>query len=154
NIINPVSLLGVVDEKQLNRLLTSHLHFGWCTRVRIQGLLLLLDYLLRNTKNGLASISAELARSYVSKLKTKKGDHSISEPLLVLCEVGIIKRVRPGVCAHVRASAAYCLGDEYRNAKRTIKVFLLPKLRNKRESAEQRRESALTRKFPYRRQLL
>ena len=50
DIINPVCLCGVVDEAELKALLKSKKQNAWCTRVRILGLLLLIDYICRNLK--------------------------------------------------------------------------------------------------------
>jgi len=70
DIINPVSLIGVADESGLKALLMAKKHIAWCTRVRVLGLLLLLDYICRDLKKkGAISISADLARSFVSKLR-------------------------------------------------------------------------------------
>jgi hypothetical protein len=52
DIINPVCLCGVVDEAELKVLLKSKKQTAWCTRVRILGLLLLIDYICRHLKRG------------------------------------------------------------------------------------------------------
>src|SRR5215469_4583573 len=69
DIINPVSLIGVISENELRKLLKVKSQTAWCSRVRVGGLLLLIDYLLRNIRDGAVSISADLARSYLSKLR-------------------------------------------------------------------------------------
>jgi hypothetical protein len=149
NIINPVTLRGVVTESELRSLIMTRGHSEWSTRVRVCGLLLLIDYIVRRLKNRAISISAELARAFVSKLK--KG--AIREPLPLLCSVGILQQVRPGVCAHVRASAVYRLGDQFQKVLE-LRVALPPKLLSKRENAEQRCQNGLNRKYRYREQLL
>jgi hypothetical protein len=154
DIINPVPLLGVVADVVLKDLLKSKGQTAWCSRVRLLGLLLLIDYICRNLKKGAISISADLAHSFVSKLRKRKCNGTVSEPLLLLCEIGILRRIRPAVFAHVKTSAVYCFTDFYRKAHLTLKVVLTPKLARKRASADDRRESRLNRKYPFRKQLL
>jgi len=82
DIINPVRLLGVVDEASLKALLTAKRQTRWCSRVRLHGLLLLIDYICRNLKNnGGISISADLAHSFVSKIRKRDQPTTITEPL-------------------------------------------------------------------------
>ena len=100
-------------------------------------------------------MSADLAHQFVSKLRNKDCGTMITEPLLVLCEIGILETVRPAVFAHVKASAVYCFADPYRRkATPVLEVVLTPKLAQKRASADDRREQRLNRKFPWRKQLL
>ena len=73
----------------------------------------------------------------------------ITEPLLVLCEIGILETERPAVFAHVKASAVYCFAYSYCKRLR-IEVVLTPKLAQKRACAPDRREQRLNRKFPWR----
>jgi hypothetical protein len=148
NIINPVTLHGLVTEAELRRLITSSGHLEWSPRVRVCGLLLLIDYISRHLKNHTISISAELARAFVSKLK--KGP--IREPLPLLCSLGILKLIRHGIWAHIRASAVYRLGDDFQKVFE-LRVPLTRKLASKRENAEQRCQKGLNRKYRYREQL-
>ncbi len=154
DIINPVCLIGVVDEDELKALLSANRQTPWCSRVRVLGLLLLIDYIIRNLKVGRISISADLAHQYVSKLRKGNSDTIPTEPLLLLCRVGILKKVRPAVFAHIKTSAVYCFTDPYRKKQNTIHVSLPPKLASKRKLAGQRCENRLNRKYPFREQLL
>ena len=154
DIINPVCLRGVLTEGSLKALLKSKGQTAWCSRVRLRGLLLLIDYICRNLKgNGTITISADLAHSFVSKLRKRSSDKVVSEPVLLLCVIGILRRIRPAVFAHVKTSAVYCLGDSYRKTLR-LEVFLTPNLLRKRISADERLERRLNRKYCFRRQLL
>jgi len=127
---------------------------AWCSRVRVLGLLLLIDYISRNLKNGCISISADLAHQYVSKLRKRNSNTIPTEPLLLLCRIGILRIVRPAVVAHVRTSAVYCFTDPYRKKRPTIHVSLPTKLASKRKFAGQRCENRLNHKYPFREQLL
>lgn len=154
DIINPVCLLGVVDEVSLKALLKSKGQTAWCSRVRLGGLLLLIDYICRKIKkNGTITISADLAHQYVSKLRKGTCNGIVCEPLLLLCEIGILRKIRPAMFAHVRTSAVYCFTDSYRKTQ-VLKVVLTPKLARKRACADNRRECRLNRRYPFRRQLL
>jgi hypothetical protein len=154
DIINPVSLCGVLNEDSLKALLKSKRQNAWCSRIRLHGLLMLVDYICRNLKKGAISISADLAHSFVSKLRKRKCNGTVCQPLLLLCEIGILRRIRPAVFAHVKTSAVYCFTDFYRKPHLTLKVVLTPKLARKRASADDRRESRLNRRYPFRKQLL
>ena len=153
NIINPVRLVAVISEAGLEGLLKVHDVSDWSSRVRLRGLMLLIDYLCRNLKNGSISISADLAHQFVSKLRNRSRDDVSTEPLLLLCRLGILERIRPAVFAHVKTSARYRFANRYRN-KRRVDVILTPLLARKRELASQRREHRLTRRYPFRGQLL
>ena len=154
DIIRPVRLQGVVDGAALRALLEAKSLSACCSRVRVGGLLLLIDYICRNLKgNGMIAISADLAHSFVSKLRNRSSVKVVCEPLLLLCEIGILRRIRPAVFAHVKTSAVYCLADPYCKVRR-LEFFLTPKLLLKRASADDRRERRLNRKYRFRRQLL
>src|SRR5262245_12383152 len=114
DIINPVALVGVVDGRVLEALLRANKQSQWCTPVRIKGLLLLLDYICRHMTHRGISISADLARSFVSKLRKKIDPRDITEPLLLLRGVGILKLLRPAVFAHIKTSAFYDFWDPYK----------------------------------------
>jgi hypothetical protein len=153
NIINPVRLIAVIREAELGGLLKVHDEPDWSSRVRLRGLMLLIDYLCRNLKNGSISISADLAHQFVSKLRNRSRDDVSTEPLLLLCRIGILERIRPAVFAHLKTSAGYRFANRYRN-KRRVDVILTPLLARKRELASQRREHRLSRRYPFRGQLL
>ena len=145
--------MGVVGELGLKALLVREKQTAWCTRVRILGLLLLIDYICRHLKRGQISMSADLAHQFVSKLRNSRPGTMITEPLLALCEIGILEMVRPAVFAHVKASAVYRFAFSYRQQLR-LEVVLTPKLAQKRACASDRREKRLNRKFPWREKLL
>jgi hypothetical protein len=126
-------------------------HDAWCSDVRTSGLLLIIDYAIRKLKKGQVPISADLARSYVSKV-AKNYAAKIKEPLPILCDIGIFQRVRQGVHAHVHASAVYRFGENFQKVFE-VRVTLPPKLASKRENAEQRCLKRLNRKYRYREQL-
>jgi hypothetical protein len=154
DIINPVSLCGVVDEDSLKALLVAHKQTAWCSRVRLRGLQLLIDYICRKLKKNRITISADLAHSFVSKIRKRNRPTTITEPLGLLCEIGILRKIRPAVFAHVKASAVYCFTDPYGKNRIRFEVTLPPKLANKLKSAEERRENRLNRKYPFRKPLL
>jgi hypothetical protein len=80
DIIKPVSLCGVVDEVSLEALLRSERQGAWCSRVRLCGLLFLIDYICRNLKNGLISISADL--EYCEIIADKLKNAGMSQRLI------------------------------------------------------------------------
>jgi hypothetical protein len=153
NIINPVPLCGLFSETELKEQLRAHGQTDWCTRVRTCGLLLIIDFVLRSSKNRCITISGDLARSYISKLRTTSHPDVLKEPLPLLCKIGVLKLKRPAVFFHVRTSAVYELRKNYLGKQRQIMVMLPPKLARKRESAEERREQRLNRKYKFRAQL-
>jgi len=154
DIIKPVPLCGVLGEAELKALLRGKMQTAWCTRVRLLGLLLVIDYICRNFKNGMISMSADLAHQFVSKLRKKDCATTITEPLLLLWKIGVLERLRPAVHAHVKASALYCFADSYCKKRVRLEVVLTPKLARKLVSAEERSENRLDRKYPFRKQLL
>jgi|ERR1700736_623616 len=154
NIINPVSLCGVVDQAGLSALLNSKRQSVWCSRVRVCGLLLLIDYICRKLKKDRISICADLAHQFVSKLRNKDRATTITEPLLLLCKIGILERPHPAVFAHIRTSAVYRFADPYYKKRLQIEAVLTPKLASKRECASERCEKRINRKFPWRDRLL
>ena len=153
DIINPVSLVGIVDKEALKGLLIAKKQTAWSSRVRVLGLLLLLDYICRNLENGRIGLCADLAHQFVSKLRKKDSAIARTEPLELLVEIGIMRIVRPAVHAHVKASAVYCFADPYCRKKLRIEVVLTAKLAQKRFSAASRCEQRLNRKFPWRERL-
>jgi hypothetical protein len=154
DIINPVCLLGVIDDDSLRALLAAERQTAWCSRVRLRGLLLLIDYICRKLKkNGTITISADLAHSFVSKLRKRDRPTTMTEPLCLLSTIGVLRKIRPAVFAHIKSSAMYCFADPYRKNRIGFEVTLPPKLASKRKSAEERREKRLNRKYPFRKQL-
>jgi hypothetical protein len=155
DIITPVRLCGVIGYEGLKALLIARKQMAWCSRVRVVGLLLLVDFVCRNAKsNGGISISADLAHDFVSKLRKKDCPTSATEPLLLLCKIGILRRTRAATFAHVKTSAVYRLEDAYRNKQIAFEVLLTPTLAQKRASADVRCERRLNRKCPWREKLL
>src|SRR4030095_11316092 len=53
DIIKPVPLCGVLGEAELKALLRAKKQTAWCTRVRLFGLLLVIDYICRDFTNGM-----------------------------------------------------------------------------------------------------
>ena len=50
-------------------------------------------------------MSADFAHQFVSKLISSTSVMLVTEPLLLLCEIGILRKLRPAVLAHVKTSA-------------------------------------------------
>jgi len=153
DIINPVCLRGVIREGDLKALLKSKGQFAWCSRVRVCGLLVLVDYMLRNRKNGTVHISADLSRSYISKVRNNCPAGTIKEALPLLCHIGIFDMARRGVHAHVRSSARYRLTEKY-STEIDIHIALTSTIARKLATAESRLERRLNRTYPYREELL
>lgn len=154
DIITPVSLVGVVDVAGLKALLMIKKQTAWCSRVRLCGLLLLIDYIYRNLKKNSITISADLAHGFVSKIRKRDRRSTITEPLCVLCWIGILRRKHRAVFAHVKTSAVYCFTDPYCKKRVRLEVVLTPKLANKLKFADERCKNRLNRKYPFRQQLL
>jgi hypothetical protein len=114
----------------------------------------LIDYICRNVKKNSITISADLAHSFVSKIRKRDHPTTITEPLHLLCAIGILHKVRPAVFAHIKTSAVYRLTDAYQRKRLTFELFLPPKLASKLKFADQRYENRLNRKYPFRKQLL
>jgi hypothetical protein len=127
----------------------------WCSLVRLRGLLLLIDLVLRNHPSKGFSLPADLARAYISKLMGPRPEGTIREPLAVLCRVGILKRVRNGVNGwHVATPAAYVVAEAYLKRRLSLQVELPSNLARKQELALNRQENRLNRRYPFRAQLL
>ena len=154
DIINPVPLCRVVDEVSLKGLLNIKRQNAWSSRVRLLGLLLLIDYICRNLKNGAITISADLAHSFTSKIRKRNSPTTITEPLCLLCAIGILQKVRPAVFAHIKTSAVYRFANPYRKRRIRLTVDLPPKLASKLKFADLRCENRLNRKYRFRKQLL
>src|SRR5882724_8369351 len=109
-----VTLSGVVSLEELADCLRRAAQEEWCTRVRLCGLTLLIDFLVRNQTSGGTSISTDLAHDFVSGLWRPKSPSTIREPLAVLCHVRILRCVRAAVNGwHVKTSAMYALDGVY-----------------------------------------
>jgi hypothetical protein len=150
-----VSLIGVVSVDELAECLRRARQKEWCTRVRLHGLVLLIDFVCRNHTVGGLPVSADLADGYISKLGRPKSGGTIREPLAVLCHVGILRRVRAAVNGwHLRTPALYALGREYAKRRVTLDVDLPLCLARKRQLALERSERRRNRRYPFRARLL
>ena len=150
-----VSLIVVVSAGELAERLRREGQDEWCTRVRLGGLLLLIDFLCRNHTVGGFPLPADLADGFISKLGKPKSRRTMREPLAVLCHVGILRRVRAAVNGwHLRTPALYALGREYVKRRVTQDVDLPLYLARKRELAFVRRETRRNRRYPFRARLL
>ena len=150
-----VSLIVVVSAGELAERLRREGQDEWCTRVRLGGLLLLIDFLCRNHTVGGFPLPADLADGFISKLGKPKSHRTIREPLALLCHVGILRRVRSAVNGwHLRTPALYALAGEYAKRRVTLDVDLSLCLAGKRELAFERRERRRNRRYPFRARLL
>ena len=149
------SLRAVCTEEELRRILRAAGQVEWCTRVRLRGLLLLVDFLIRNQASEGFSIPADLAHAFVSAIRRPKLPHTVREPLAILCRVGILKRLRRATNSwHLKIPASYTLGGEYLRRHLRLDVDLPPCLSKKHLSAFARREERLNRHYPFRARLL
>ena len=147
DIINPVPLQGVIGEHGIKALLVRKKQTAWCTRVRILGLLLLIDYICRHLKRGQISMSADLAHQFVSKLRKKDCGTTITEPLYLLCVIGILRRCgRP--CSPISRHRQFIVSPILLQNRLRLEVVLTPKLAQKLACANDRREKRLNRKYP------
>ncbi len=152
--VRGVRLKGVVTLDELSGILAKARQPEWRTRVRLGGLLLLIDFVVRNCRSKGVSISAELAHDFVSALRRTKFDGTIKEPLALLCDVGILQCVQAAVNGqHVKMSAVYALHGAYAKRSLPLKVDLPLYLAKKRESAPERNEKRRNRRYPFRSQL-
>lgn len=70
--VRPCGVVGVIGYDGLKTLLIARKQKAWCSRVRLLGLLLLIDFICRKAKrDGGISLSADLAHQFVSKLRKK-----------------------------------------------------------------------------------
>jgi hypothetical protein len=146
-----VSLIVVVSAGELAERLRREGQDEWCTRVRLGGLLLLVDLVIRNHSPQGYSIPADLAHGYVSAIHRRKLPHTVREPLAILCRVGILKRVRRAIDGwHLKIPASYTLGGEYLKRRLKLDVGLPPYLSWKRLSAFDRRVERLNGRYPFR----
>ena len=152
--VRTVRLKGVVTLDELSGILAKARQPEWRTRVRLGGLLSLIDFVVRNCRSKGVSISAELAHDFVSALRRTKLDGTIKEPLALLCAVGILQRVQAAVNGqHVKMSAVYALHGAYAKRSLSLEADLSLYLAKKRESAPERNEKRCNRRYPFRSQL-
>jgi hypothetical protein len=72
----------------------------------------------------------------------------------VLCVLGLLQKVRAAVFAHIKTSAVYSFTHPYCKRRLRLEIALTPKLAQKLASSDERRETRLNRKYPFRKQLL
>lgn len=153
----PMRLLGVVDGAGLTRRLCRSKQHEWDSPKRIAGLLMIIDFIARkgpgtSKKPGVA-MSSELSREYVSPKRRAKNASTISQPLPLLVEIGILEVVQKAVVApHRKTSARYRIHPSHGEPKK-IEVMLTAQQREKLQSAEKRNEKRLNGKYPFRNQL-
>lgn len=124
----------------------------WC-KVRVYGLLALVSWICRHGSKPI-SISALLARQYVSPIKRPKHSRTILEPLPLLRHIGIIERTAEGVHWHVMASAKYRLAADLAGKVHQFTELFPPKIAHKLATADERKEKRLGDKHEFRDQLL
>ena len=130
----------------------SYGQWEWCL-VRAFGLLAFLGWFC-GKGNKPVSVSALLARNYVSPIKHPKNRDTILEPLPLLCRIGILERTAKAVHRHVRVSAKYRISDAYAGKVRKFTVHLPPKIAHKLLTAEESKEKRLGTKHKFRKPLL
>jgi hypothetical protein len=149
-----VRLEGVATPEEMRKLLARNGQKGWCTKVRLGGLLLLVEFVCRKQTSKGVPISADRASKFVSPLKRLNSREAIREPLAVLCQIGILRRVQAAVNGRdVKASARYAINDAKFAQRMTLEVDLPPFLVKKRETDTDRCEASLNRRYPFRAQL-
>lgn len=144
----------------LSAALTAANLLPWNTRTRISGLLLLFAHIAnapkqdKNKRPGVP-LACHTARSYCSQLRNPPAG-VCGDPLAVLVRLGWLEVVEPAkVNFHVKSSARYQRGPLSPQGrimgtdKETTSC-----VRRKGETATQRREKGLNRRFPFRQQLL
>ena len=140
--------VSVVSNASLANALRQNEQTEWCTRVRIEGLQLLLWYCVRQAGKGFC-VSGALAAQYVSVLKRPKSSATICNALPLLCRLGFLARTHPSVRSlHVSASARYKLHPEYAKVRHSF--TLSERQKAKVGNAEARREQRLNRRYPVR----
>jgi hypothetical protein len=150
---SPVVLSGVIGVMELRERLVSYGQVEWLL-VRAYGLLVLLHWVCRNVGSKPLSISAQLARQYVSPIKRRKHSDTILDPLPLLCHIGILEKAAKAVHWHVKTSAKYRLGPEFAGKVHLFTERLPPKIAHKLATAEPRKEERLNRQYAFRAQLL
>jgi hypothetical protein len=149
-----IRLEGVASVDEMRRILAKNGQRKWCTRVRLCGLFLLVDFVCRKQTSKGVPISADRASGFITPLKRLNSRDTIREPLAVLCQIGILRRVQAAVNGRdVKASARYAIDDAKFARRRALEVDLPPLLAKKRETDTDRREASLNRRYPFRAQL-
>lgn len=145
-----VVLWAVIGWVELSDLLRKHDQTPWMEGVRMRGILLLIDYLIRNHKPGGTSASCILGRRYISKVR-KPSKGVIGDVLPLLVKIGIVERVSPGVNLPLRkASATYRINDRYFRGRCRSEGVLTPTLARKHREALIRLEAGLNKRHPIR----
>ena len=153
------TLAGVVTYDKLADLLRRAGQDEWTSRVRLCGLLLVVDFLRRKRTPQGVPISADLAHDFISAVKRPKKRGTIREPLAVLCRVGILRCVQAAINGRdLKMAARYSIDGGNLNADErqrliTLEVNVPHYLIEKRESATERRERRCNLRYPFRRQL-
>lgn len=156
-------LKGVVSKEELRILLKSHGQDKWTSRVRLSGLLTLIDFLIRLNrkerkfrKKGPKGflISQDLARNYVSDLIERPDQVSIRVALNVLQKIGLIVEVDSSkFTPYQKCSARFQFGPEAKSRFKHV-VELTTKVHEKFVNATERNTNRLNKKYPWRFQLL
>ena len=122
--------------------------------MRLGGLLLLVGFVCRQQTSKGVPISADRSSQFISPLKRSNSREAIREPLAVLCQIGILRRVQAAVNGRdVKTSARYAIDRANFARRMTLDVDLPPFLVKKRETDSERREASLNRRYPFRVQL-
>jgi len=154
---NYTPMLGVVTKERLRSILLENDQREWCTRVRLLGLLSLIDLILRKLAKQPEGVSmpADLADGYISKLGRAKSSRTIREPLPLLCKIGLLMLVRKAVNGwHLKTSAIYSIHPDFSKTSVGLSIYLTPCLARKRTNALMRQEKRLNEKYPYRESVL
>lgn len=147
----PVTVSGVVGERDLKPLLHRFNQGKWGTQKKIAGLLLLMDFMIRKGGKPL-KISSDLSHQYVRRLKGHRG--TIEQPLALLVHIGILEKVREAkVGPHLKVSAEYRFHTNY-SKRFEVAISISPQQLAKRNNAGNRNEERLNRKHPFRARLI
>ncbi len=154
--------LWVCPPDYLKSLLLKHGQQEWTTDVRLSGLLILQDFIIRQFKSKRSKdrrgrrirISADLAHSYSSSIKRPKAPSTILEPLAVLEAIGALEKVENArFGGPVTCSSAFVVPAPFLKTVENTEVHLTPYVARKRETAYQRREARLNRRYCWRHSL-
>jgi hypothetical protein len=149
-----VRLDDAVTSEEMRKILAKNGQKEWCTNVRLGGLLLLVDFVCRKQTSKGVPISADRASTFISPLKRPHSRETIREPLAVLCQIGVLRRMQAAVNGRdVKASARYAINDAKFSRRMTLDVDLPPFLAKKRATDSDRCEASLDRRYPFRAQL-
>lgn len=155
NYVPVVLGVVVVVGGGLETLLRKHGQHEWATRVRMSGLLSLLDFIARKESKDPVYVSGGLARDYVSEFNKPKSESTIRKPLEVLRRIGVIKRVREHAFGrYAKCAAAFTINSDLVQPGQGEPILMNPNNEKKRREAYHRQERRLNSKFPAREQLL